>query len=144
MPRRRAPIAITIGVVALLLIAFFVFVGLYADVLWYDQLTFLEVLTTQWAALAAMFPKVVDLNSIGNRSNAHAVANLAGLFLAVLSALPPIGLAVLARAVLDRPALTPILLLAWLAVAFAINRAAARPLRALLASRRENLALTVG
>jgi hypothetical protein len=102
------------------------------------------VLAPAAAALAAMFPKVVDLNSIGNRSNAHGVANLAGLFLAVLSALPPIGLAVLARAVLDRPALTPILLLAWLAVAFAINRAAARPLRALLASRRENLALTVG
>ena len=48
--RRRAPIALTIGVLAVLLIAFFVFVGLYADVLWYDQLGFLEVLTTQWIA----------------------------------------------------------------------------------------------
>ena len=55
MPRRRAPIAITIGVVALLVIAFFVFVGLYADVLWYDQLGFLNVLTTEWVARLVLF-----------------------------------------------------------------------------------------
>nr|WP_268236941.1 UPF0182 family protein [Agromyces bauzanensis] len=55
MPRRRAPIAITIGVVAVLVIAFFVFVGLYADVLWYDQLGFLEVLTTEWIARVVLF-----------------------------------------------------------------------------------------
>ena len=54
-PRRRAPIAITIGVVALLVIAFFVFVGLYADVLWYDQLGFLNVLTTEWIARIVLF-----------------------------------------------------------------------------------------
>ncbi|WP_282568138.1 UPF0182 family protein [Agromyces sp. H66] len=55
MPRRRAPIVITIGVVAALVIAFFVFVGLYADVLWYDQLGFLEVLTTEWIARLVLF-----------------------------------------------------------------------------------------
>ena len=55
IPRRRAPIAITIGVVALLIIAFFVFVGLYADVLWFDQLGFLNVLTTEWIARIALF-----------------------------------------------------------------------------------------
>ena len=56
MPRRRrAPIAVTIGVVALLVIAFFVFVGLYADVLWYDQLGFLNVLTTEWIARLVLF-----------------------------------------------------------------------------------------
>lgn len=55
IPRRRAPIAITIGVVAVLVIAFFVFVGLYADVLWYDQLGFLEVLTTEWIARLVLF-----------------------------------------------------------------------------------------
>ena len=55
IPRRRAPIAITIGVVALLVIAFFVFVGLYADVLWYDQLGFLNVLTTEWIARIVLF-----------------------------------------------------------------------------------------
>ncbi|NUT58034.1 MAG: UPF0182 family protein [Agromyces sp.] len=55
IPRRRAPILITIGVVALLVIGFFVFVGLYADVLWYDQLGFLNVLTTEWVARIVLF-----------------------------------------------------------------------------------------
>lgn len=55
IPRRRAPIVITIGVVALLIIAFFVFVGLYADVLWFDQLGFLNVLTTEWIARLVLF-----------------------------------------------------------------------------------------
>jgi len=55
IPRRRAPIAVTIGVVAVLVIAFFVFVGLYADVLWYDQLGFLNVLTTEWVARLVLF-----------------------------------------------------------------------------------------
>ncbi|WP_420837621.1 UPF0182 family protein [Agromyces aureus] len=55
MSRRRAPIALTIGVLAVLVIAFFVFTGLYADVLWYDQLGFLEVLTTQWIARTVLF-----------------------------------------------------------------------------------------
>ncbi|MGW9184657.1 UPF0182 family membrane protein [Agromyces sp. NPDC055661] len=55
IPRRRAPILITIGVVALLVIGFFVFVGLYADVLWYDQLGFLNVLTTEWIARIVLF-----------------------------------------------------------------------------------------
>ena len=54
-PRRRAPIVITIGVVAVLLIAFFVFTGLYADVLWYDQLGYLPVLTTEWIARVVLF-----------------------------------------------------------------------------------------
>lgn len=53
--RRRAPIAITIGVVAALVIAFFVFTGLYADVLWYDQLGYLPVLTTEWIARLVLF-----------------------------------------------------------------------------------------
>ncbi|MDF2573153.1 MAG: hypothetical protein K0S05_65 [Agromyces sp.] len=55
IPRRRAPIAVTIGVLAVLVIAFFVFVGLYADVLWYDQLGFLPVLTTEWIARVVLF-----------------------------------------------------------------------------------------
>ncbi|WP_350349520.1 UPF0182 family protein [Agromyces sp. G08B096] len=53
--RRRAPIAITIGVVAVLVIAFFVFAGLYADVLWYDQLGYLGVLTTEWVSRVVLF-----------------------------------------------------------------------------------------
>ncbi|GAA1818566.1 UPF0182 family protein [Agromyces neolithicus] len=54
-PRRRAPIAITIGVVAALVIAFFAFTGLYADVLWYSQLGYLPVLTTEWVSRIVLF-----------------------------------------------------------------------------------------
>lgn len=55
-PRRsRAPLAITAAIIAGLVILFFIFAGLYADVLWFDQLGFLSVLTTQWIAGAALF-----------------------------------------------------------------------------------------
>ncbi|MBF4512547.1 UPF0182 family protein [Plantibacter sp. VKM Ac-2885] len=53
--RRRAPIAITVAIIAALLIGFFVFSGFYADLLWFQQLGFTEVLTTQWIAAIAMF-----------------------------------------------------------------------------------------
>ncbi|MGN6502906.1 MAG: UPF0182 family membrane protein [Pseudolysinimonas sp.] len=53
--RTRAALAITAVILAAVIIGFFIFSGLYADVLWFDQLGFLEVLTTQWASLAAMF-----------------------------------------------------------------------------------------
>ncbi|WP_210506746.1 UPF0182 family protein [Naasia sp. SYSU D00057] len=46
--RNRATLAITAGIVAGLLILFFIFAGLYADILWFDQLGFLNVLLTQW------------------------------------------------------------------------------------------------
>lgn len=55
MPRRRAPIAITIGIVGALVVAFFVFAGIYADVLWYQQLGFVEVLATEWIARIVLF-----------------------------------------------------------------------------------------
>ncbi|MWC00351.1 UPF0182 family protein [Agromyces seonyuensis] len=53
--RRRAPLAITIAVVAVLVIAFFAFAGVYADWLWYDQLGFLPVLTTEWITRIVLF-----------------------------------------------------------------------------------------
>ncbi len=54
-PKSRAPLAVTAAIIAALLIAFFVFAGLYTDVLWFDQLGFLNVLTTQWIAAGVMF-----------------------------------------------------------------------------------------
>lgn len=41
--------------VAVIVIAFFVASGLYTDILWFDQLGYLNVLTTQWFAMAIMF-----------------------------------------------------------------------------------------
>ncbi|MCU1636989.1 MAG: rane protein, partial [Cryobacterium sp.] len=44
-PRRsRAPLAVTAAIIAALVIAFFMFAGFYTDILWYDQLGFVNVL----------------------------------------------------------------------------------------------------
>jgi uncharacterized membrane protein (UPF0182 family) len=53
--RTRAVVAISAVVLAVIVIAFFAFSSLYADVLWYQQLGFLNVLTTQWFATIVMF-----------------------------------------------------------------------------------------
>ena len=47
--------AISIGVVVLLVFAFFSFASVYADVLWYQQLGFLSVWFTQWSGRALWF-----------------------------------------------------------------------------------------
>ena len=96
------------------------------------------------AALSSIFPRAVDLNSIGSGSNAHGIAGLLGIGSVLLAAVPPAGLAILAQVWLERAELTLVVLLAWCAATFGINRLLARPVRALLASRRENLALVAG
>jgi Uncharacterized conserved protein len=53
--RTRTAITITAGIIAALVIAFFAFSGFYSDILWFDQLGFLSVLTTRWVTFAAMF-----------------------------------------------------------------------------------------
>jgi uncharacterized membrane protein (UPF0182 family) len=51
----RSPLVITLGVLVVLLVVFFLFAGIYADVLWYQQLGFLNVLLTQWSASGGFF-----------------------------------------------------------------------------------------
>ncbi|WP_299087067.1 UPF0182 family protein [uncultured Microbacterium sp.] len=53
-PFRRA-IGITLAVIAVIVVAFFIFASLYADWLWFDQLGFASVLWTQWTARVVMF-----------------------------------------------------------------------------------------
>jgi uncharacterized protein len=53
--RSRRIIAISLAIIALLVVAFFVFSNLYADWLWFDQLGFDSVLVTQWVARVVMF-----------------------------------------------------------------------------------------
>ncbi|NYF10211.1 hypothetical protein HDC94_001367 [Leifsonia sp. AK011] len=53
--RTRVTLTITAVVIAVLVVAFFTISGLYTDVLWYDQLGYLPVLTTQWIAAGVMF-----------------------------------------------------------------------------------------
>ncbi|MDQ4138570.1 MAG: UPF0182 family protein, partial [Actinomycetota bacterium] len=53
--RTRATIAIGAAILAVLVILFFIFASLYTEVLWFEQLGFLDVLFTQWTAGAVMF-----------------------------------------------------------------------------------------
>ncbi|HEU0256984.1 MAG TPA: UPF0182 family protein, partial [Microbacteriaceae bacterium] len=53
--RGRAAVWITIGILVALVIAFFIFAGLYANWLWFQQIGFLSVLTTQWLAGSVLF-----------------------------------------------------------------------------------------
>ncbi|MBT4909588.1 MAG: COG1615 family transporter, partial [Microbacteriaceae bacterium] len=46
--RRRAPLIITLVILAVIVGAFFSFASLYTEVLWFDQLGYLEVLLTNW------------------------------------------------------------------------------------------------
>jgi hypothetical protein len=96
------------------------------------------------AAVSTLFPRVVDLNSVGRGSNPHGLAGLIGVATVVLSGLPPAALALFAIGWLQRPELTPVFLLLWCVLTFAVNRVLFRPLRSLFAKRRENLAMVVG
>lgn len=53
--RRISPIAVTVVLVAALILGFLAVASVFTEVLWYDQLGYLNVLTTQWIAAGAMF-----------------------------------------------------------------------------------------
>lgn len=53
--RSRRIISISLAIIAALVVAFFVFANLYADWMWFAQLGFTGVLTTQWIGRAVMF-----------------------------------------------------------------------------------------
>jgi len=95
------------------------------------------------AALSAVFPRTVDLNSIGSGSNAHGLAAVFGMAVFLMSAAPPALLALFAVAVLNRPAVAPILLLVWCAIALVISRLLFTLVERLFERRRENLGLVV-
>ena len=92
------------------------------------------------AALSAVFPKVVDLNSIGTNGNAHQAAGMLGMLAFAASAAPSALLAFLAVRWLHRPELAPLFLLAWCAIAFGISMLLFIPVRRLVAARVETLA----
>jgi hypothetical protein len=93
------------------------------------------------AALSAIFPRNVDLNSIGRGSNAHGAAGLLGLLLFLVAGTPPVLLAVLSLVFLDRPQMTPVILAVWCVVALALSRLLFAPVALMFDKRKENLAL---
>ena len=92
------------------------------------------------AALSAVFPKTVDMNSIGNNSNAHQAAGLLGMLAFVLSAAVPILLTLVSLKILQRVELVPLLLAGWAAVAVGLSYLLFIPVRRLVTSRCEALA----
>jgi hypothetical protein len=92
------------------------------------------------AALSAIFPKAVDLNSIGNSSNAHQAAGLLGVLSFAASAAVPVLLTLLAINFLHRTDLIALLLIGWAAVAIGLAYLLFIPVRRLVASRCETLA----
>jgi hypothetical protein len=121
-----------------------VFFGTAHPLLWpgliFGIIATYSLLAPAAAALSAVFPKAVDLNSIGGNSNAHQAAGLLGLLSFAASAAPAAVLSLLALTVLHRPELMPLFLLAWALVAYGIGQLLFIPVRRLVASRCETLA----
>jgi hypothetical protein len=92
------------------------------------------------AALSAVFPKEVDLNSIGTGSNAHQGAALLGMLAFALAAAPSVLLTLAATKILHRSELAALFLLGWCAIAIAIAFLLFIPVRRLVARRTETLA----
>lgn len=93
------------------------------------------------AVLSAVFPRAVDMNSIGRGSNAHAAAGFIGMLAFFAAAAGPALLTLLAIRLLERPSLAPVLAGAWCVVAYVAGRLLFLIARRVFATRRENLAL---
>src|SRR5262249_530441 len=91
------------------------------------------------AAGSAIFPKDVDLNSIGNTGNAHQVAALLGVLSFVVSAAPSVLLTLFAVGYLQRVSLAPAFVLAWTVIAFLLSQLIFIPVRTLVARRSETI-----
>jgi hypothetical protein len=95
------------------------------------------------AVLSAIFPRAVDLNSIGRGSNAHGAAGLLGTLTFVVSGAPCLLIVLLATELLGRPLLAPILLTVWVVICAGLSFAIFSAAAALFDRRRENLGLVV-
>jgi hypothetical protein len=93
------------------------------------------------AALSAVFPRTVDLNSIGRGSNAHGAATLLGLLASIASGAASLGINLAIVRSIATPPLALTLMLMWLAGCIVVARLLFVPVRASSARRRENLVL---
>lgn len=93
------------------------------------------------AVCSAIFPRVVDMNSIGRGSNAHGLSGLLGLLAFGIAAAPCVALMMTVGPLLGQPNATPVLLLIWCAGSFFIARALFGLAGRVFEKRRENLAM---
>jgi hypothetical protein len=92
------------------------------------------------AIASAVFPKSVELNSIGG-NNAHGFAALTGMLSFVVAAGPPALLTLLSVWYLQRPELAPAFVMAWGIVAYFLSKFLFTIARGVFHRRRENLAM---
>jgi len=93
------------------------------------------------ATLSTLFPRTVDLNSVGRGSNPHGVANLLGLLVFLTAGLPSVLIVVVTAGLVHLPSLTPILMLAWCGVALFLSRLLFKGVAVLFDKRRENVGM---
>lgn len=93
------------------------------------------------AIYSALFPREVNMNSIGRGSNAHGAAGLLGMLSFVAAGVPPVLITLLAVKGLDRPGLAPVMMAAWCAIAYVIGRVLFNPARRVFKARRESLVM---
>jgi hypothetical protein len=91
--------------------------------------------------LSALFPRVVDLNSIGRASNAHGLAALLGMATFVAAAALTAAIAAGATYWFRRAAVTLTILAVWCAVCFVLGRLLFVPARRVFGNRRDNLSM---
>lgn len=113
--------------------------GFWLGVIFAGLSTFI-LLAPATTTLSALFPKTVDLNSIGNSGNAHQGAAMLGMLSFVASAAPSGLLTFLALKGLRRPELVPLLLFGWLVIAAGLSYVLFFPVARFVDSRRESLA----
>jgi hypothetical protein len=89
-----------------------------------------------------LFPRAVDLNSIGRGSNAHAAAGLLGMLAYVAATAPAAGIVAVSAILLERPVVAPAALMVWILVCVAISLWFFRFAADIFDRRRENLGLT--
>ncbi len=93
------------------------------------------------AVLSLLFPRAVDLSSIGQGSNAHQAAGLLGFLAFAISCAPSVVLTLVGWRILHSSLAVAALLCAWLGVAALLSFVGFRLAERLLDERRENLAM---
>jgi hypothetical protein len=93
------------------------------------------------AICSAVFPRAVDMNSIGRGSNAHGAAGFIGMLAFIAAGGIPGVLTFVAASLLRRPSLAPVLVAVWCAIAYVAGRLLFAAARRVFARRRENLAM---
>jgi hypothetical protein len=93
------------------------------------------------AVLSLLFPRAVDLSTIGQGSNAHQAAGLLGFLAFAASCAPSTGLALVGLRFLHSSAAALVLIAVWAGITAVLSWVGFRIAERLLDERRENLAL---